>query len=104
MTTTTGLTVTVAWPELPDALSRPADLADQLDADLRDRAGVTEFDEHGLAVEVYHAHEVEALAAELADRLSGLGVSRMTSLTWHDHLGEHRRSVDGRRVAATRAA
>lgn len=101
---TTGVTVEIAWPEPPAGPDGVAALAGWLDAALRDRAGVTGFDEHGLAVEVYRPHEAEALAAELADRLKAIGVSRSTSLTWHDHLGEHRRSVDGRRVAARRAA
>ncbi|MCM3922280.1 hypothetical protein ND748_11500 [Frankia sp. AiPs1] len=99
--TTNGLVVDVAWPELPRGIAGPDELADQLDASLRDRAGITSVDRHGLAVRVYHPQEVEALAADLADRLSDIGMSDRTYLSWRDDLGVHRRSVTGRRMATT---
>ncbi|CAO5239708.1 hypothetical protein [Frankia sp. AgKG'84/4] len=93
------LLVDVAWPELPRQLTGPEELADQLGAGLRDRAGIATVDENGLAVLVRRPADVEAFAADLADQLSMIGMPDRTYLSWRDELGVHRRSVTGRRIA-----
>jgi hypothetical protein len=98
---TDALVVDVAWPELPREFAGPEELADRLRASLRERAGIAAVDEHRLAVLVYRPEEVEVFAADLADRLSMIGMPDRTYLTWRDELGIHRRSVTGRRIAAT---
>ncbi|WP_462167003.1 hypothetical protein, partial [Frankia sp. AiPs1] len=69
---------TVAWSELPRELSGPEELVDQLDASLRERAGVTAVDEHRLALALHRPEEAESFAADLADRLSVLGMPDRT--------------------------
>ncbi|MCM3882633.1 hypothetical protein [Frankia sp. R82] len=102
MLTNAALVVDVAWPELPRELSGPDELVDQLvDADLQERAGITAVDEHGLALALRRPEEAETFAADLADRLSALGMPDRTYLSWRDDLGLHRRSVTGRRIATT---
>ncbi|ABD10417.1 hypothetical protein CcI156_18100 [Frankia sp. CcI156] len=97
-----GLLMEIAWPRLPSGIATPGELADRLDADLRDRARVAAFDEHGLWVRVHQPHQVEALAAELAYKLSQVGAPDQTFLSWHDELGDHRRSLSGRRIGMHR--
>ncbi|SNQ49264.1 conserved hypothetical protein [Frankia canadensis] len=96
------LVLDIAWPELPRDLASPEELADLLDASLWQRAGIAFVDENRLELRVHHPEDVEAFAADLADRLSLLGMPDRTYLSWRDELGVHRRSVTGRRVATAR--
>ncbi|MGF7236049.1 MAG: hypothetical protein ACQSGP_13975, partial [Frankia sp.] len=69
------VTVTVTWPGLPATVAKAADLVDQVQADLRERANVARFDEGSLAVTVYRRDEVEAVAADILDKLEFIGLA-----------------------------
>lgn len=88
------VTVTVTWPALPATIDKAAEIVDQLQADLRERADVARFDESSLAVTVYRRDEVEAVAADVLDKLEFIGLPLGTTADWVDDAGRHVRTLD----------